>query len=299
LRSLEQGIKRVSAGDLDHKVRLHDPNIVGTLADAFNQMAASLKQSQKKLKQTYFELAEKEKMAALGQLTAGIAHEIKNPLGVILGSAQVVANPRKPEEMRQRANQFIIDEVIRLNNTLTAFLAFARPVAPNLKQTDLARLLDVTLESIAGAADQQRVHVDRSQLIPVPACAADPDQLRQVFLNIFLNAIQAMPDGGTLAVQTATTDAGLRTGTDPGDEAAAGQVVVSIADTGEGIPADRLEKIFEPFATFKDDGTGLGLSIVTQILKLHHASITVDSRPGQGSTFTIRFPRPKGRSHAT
>jgi signal transduction histidine kinase len=299
LRSLEQGIKRVSAGDLDHKVRLHDPNIVGTLAEAFNQMAASLKQSQKALKHTYFELAEKEKMAALGQLTAGIAHEIKNPLGVILGSAQVVANPRKPEEMRQRANQFIIDEVIRLNNTLKAFLAFARPVAPTLEETDLARLLDDTLESIAGTADQQRVQVDKSQLVPVPACAADPDQLRQVFLNILLNAIQAMPDGGTLAVKTTTTDAGPEVDADPGNAAAGEQIVISIADTGEGIPADRLEQIFEPFATFKDDGTGLGLSIVTQILKLHHASITVDSRPGQGSTFSILFPVPKGHSHAT
>ncbi len=296
LRSLEQGIKRVSAGDLDHKVRLHDPNIVGTLAEAFNQMAASLKQSQKELKKTYFELAEKEKMAALGQLTAGIAHEIKNPLGIILGSAQVVANPGKPEEMRTRATQFIIDEVIRLNNTLTSFLAFARPAPPNLEQADLSQLLDDALESIAETIDRQRIHVDKTMLTPLPTCGVDPDQLRQVFLNILLNAIQAMPDGGTLIAKVTAVSADTTAHMDHGPPAAPShgaamkKVAISISDTGDGILPDRLEKIFEPFATFKDGGTGLGLSIVKQILKLHHADIVVESPRGEGSTFTIIFP---------
>lgn len=292
LRTLEQAIKRVSTGDLDYKVRLHDPDIVGTLADAFNQMAFSLKQSQIELKKTYFELAEKEKMAALGQLTAGIAHEIKNPLGIILGSAQVVTNPQKPAHMRNRAAQFIIDEVIRLNNTLTAFLAFARPAPPNLINTDLVALLEETLESISETCDNQMIQVEKTMDHPVLLCAADSDQMRQVFLNILLNATQAMPNGGVLSVKgvlkndsTATGDRRL--------------LVITISDTGEGIIADRLEKIFEPFATFKDDGTGLGLSIVTQILKLHHASIIVESQPGSGSTFTIHFPCPEETSHAS
>ena len=127
----------------------------------------------------------------------------------------------------------------------------------------------------------------------------DPDQLRQVFLNILLNAIQAMPDGGTLSVKTTTTGNGNGTGTTIIAQSAPTQIAISISDSGEGIAHDRLEKIFEPFATFKDDGTGLGLSIVTQILKLHHATITVDSQPGQGSTFTIVFPCQEGLSHAT
>ena len=283
LRLLEQGIKRVSAGDLDHKVRLQDPDIVGTLADAINQMAFSLKQSRRELKQTYLELAEKEKMAALGQLTAGIAHEIKNPLGIILGSAQVVANPRKPSEMRNRAAQFIIDEVIRLNNTLKSFLAFARPAPPNLAPTHLVRLLDETIESIAETLNKKNIRVDKKLLLSLPECLADADQMRQVFLNILLNATQAMPEGGTLTVQTAVQ----------AKETTGGRMVISISDTGEGIVPDRQEKIFEPFATFKDDGTGLGLSIVNQILKLHHADITVESTPGAGSTFSIHFPCPE------
>ena len=118
LRTLEKGIQRVSAGDLDYKVNLQDPDIVGSLAEAFNQMAVSLKRSRREIEKTYVELAEKEKMAALGQLTAGIAHEIKNPLGIILGSAEVVANTERPQEMREKAARFIVDEVMRLNKTL-------------------------------------------------------------------------------------------------------------------------------------------------------------------------------------
>ncbi len=294
LRMLEQGIQRVSAGNLDYTVRIHDPTIVGTLAEAFNQMASSLKQSQAALKQTYLELAEKEKMAALGQLTAGIAHEIKNPLGIILGSAQVVANPEKPEAMRHRAAQFIIDEVIRLNNTLKAFLAFARPVAPNMQPTDLSQLLEDTLDNLAGPLEKQAIRVDRSLMRPVPPCAADPDQIRQVLLNILFNAIQAMPDGGSLTVAVSTIDQEVgHNGT------ATRQIAVAVADTGAGIGPDQLERIFEPFVTFKDDGTGLGLSIVKQILKQHHATIDVESRVGKGSTFTIRIPCQETSSHAT
>ena len=302
LRTLEQGIKRVSTGDLDYEVRLHNPNIVSTLAEAFNQMAASLKQSREELKRTYFELAEKEKMAALGQLTAGIAHEIKNPLGIILGSAQVVANPEKPEAMRRRAAQFIIDEVIRLNKTLKAFLDFARPAPPALRPTDLLQLLDETLANIAGSLDKQGIQVEKVLGEPIPKCPVDPDQVKQVFLNILLNAVQAMDGGGRLTIgarvnaQEIGAIGNTAGGIAPSRESR--QVVISISDTGAGIAPERLEKIFEPFATFKDDGTGLGLSIVTQILKQHGATVTVQSRPGEGSTFTLVFPCQEEIAHA-
>ena len=294
LRTLEKGIKRVSTGDLDYKVRLQDPNIVGTLADAFNQMALSLKQSRAELKKTYFKLAEKEKMATLGQLTAGIAHEIKNPLGVILGSAQVVINLHKPDKMRERAGRFIIDEVIRLNKTLKSFLAFARPAPPNRVSTDLALLLDETLDGFASSFKQNHITVERLINGPVPRCSADPDQMRQVFLNIILNAAQAMPEGGVLSVNTCYEHSGRVAAMEKGALSAKathdGKLIITISDTGVGLTPNQLDKIFEPFATFKDDGTGLGLSIVAQILKLHHADISVESKPGTGTLFTIFLP---------
>lgn len=296
LKSLEKGIQRVSAGDLDYTVNLSDPDIVRSLADAFNQMAVSLKRSRREIEKTYAELAEKEKMAALGQLTAGIAHEIKNPLGIILGSAQVVTNPERPQEMREKAARFIIDEVIRLNKTLKAFLAFARPSPPALVSYDLVELLEETLVYLEQTALGQHIDIVRDLPEEGPACMADPDQMRQVFLNILLNAVQAMPGGGTLSVGAAVQNGGephRRPGKPlPELPGAAGhdRLVITVSDTGTGVEPDRLEKIFEPFVTFKDDGTGLGLSIVSQILKLHHADVRVESRTGDGCTFTIHFP---------
>lgn len=296
LRTLEKGIQRVSDGNLDYMVNLRDPDIVRTLADAFNQMAVSLKRSRREIENTYAELAEKEKMAALGQLTAGIAHEIKNPLGIILGSAQVVANPDRPREMRDKAAQFIIDEVIRLNKTLKAFLAFARPASPSLVACNLVELLEETLAYLEQTNGENPITVVRSLTPDPPDCMADPDQMRQVFLNILLNAVQAMPEGGTLTVGTALGGRPAAGGSSVLDGVAGpgtgGRdcLVITIADTGVGIGPDRQEKIFEPFATFKDGGTGLGLSIVSQILKLHHAQLTVDSAAGAGCTFTIYFP---------
>ncbi len=291
LRTLEKGIQRVSAGDLDYKVNLQDPDIVGSLAEAFNQMAVSLKRSRREIEKTYVELAEKEKMAALGQLTAGIAHEIKNPLGIILGSAEVVANTERPQEMREKAARFIVDEVMRLNKTLKAFLAFARPAPPSLVQTDLMAVLEDTLAYLEQAASGRDIDIVKKIPGKKRVCMADPDQMRQVFLNILLNAVQAMPDGGTLSVETVVTNGAA------GSEATAAadadgneRLVIVISDTGLGIEPDRLERIFEPFVTFKDDGTGLGLSIVSQILKLHHAEMTVESKAGAGCTFSIHFP---------
>ena len=147
LHSLQQGIERISRGDLDYKVAIEDPDIASALACSFNQMAFSLQKSLVELKLTYAELAEKEKLAAVGKMTAGIAHEIKNPLGVILGSAQIVVNRERPWEMREKAARFIIDEVARLDNTLKSFLAFARPPSPTFQETDMIRLLEDTLSA--------------------------------------------------------------------------------------------------------------------------------------------------------
>jgi len=297
LRTLEKGIQRVSAGNLDDKMNLRDPDIVGSLAEAFNQMAESLKRSRREIEKTYLELAEKEKMAALGQLTAGIAHEIKNPLGIILGSAEVVANTEKPQEMREKAARFIVDEVMRLNKTLKAFLAFARPAPPVLTRTDLLALLEETLVYLEQTTRGQGIEIITKISQKGRTCPADPDQIRQVFLNILLNAVQAMPQGGTLSIVASVRNgrANREDGEFPNARARE-RLVIAISDTGRGIDPEQQERIFEPFVTYRDDGTGLGLPIVSQILKLHHARLTVKSRRGRGSVFTIYFPfdRPEG-----
>ena len=142
-------------------------------------MASSLRRSLAELKETYVELAEKEKLAAVGEMTAGIAHEIKNPLGVILGSAQVVLDRNRPWQMRERAARFIIDEVERLDDTLKAFLSFAKPASPSFTETDMIRLLEETLSATEQRYEEEGYRFIRDyadDILPVQACGVFPSQ---------------------------------------------------------------------------------------------------------------------------
>lgn len=291
LNLLKKGIDRISSGDLAHKVEISDPDIAASLASAFNRMAASLETSSAELKKTYAELAQKEKLAAVGQMTAGIAHEIKNPLGVILGSAQVVANPDRPPEMREKAARFIMDEVDRLNKTLTAFLDFAKPPSPKLVPVNVTTLLEDLLVAIQEryARDGYRFDLDLPAM--PPRVLADREQLREVFWNIIMNAVQSMPDGGTILVRS-----GIEKGAPPDGRIPIGKgmtpdfLAVSISDQGCGMSPDQLKTIRDPFVSFRDNGIGLGLSIVSQIVKSHQAQMLISSTPGQGTRFKLLFP---------
>ncbi|RTZ99804.1 MAG: hypothetical protein DSY90_00470 [Deltaproteobacteria bacterium] len=282
LKNLQKGIETVSEGHLDYQVPVQSPDVVGALAEAYNQMAMSLKNNREKLRNTLIALAENEKMAALGQLTAGIAHEIKNPLGVILGSAEVAANTERPVEMREKAARFIIDEIMRLDKTLKGFLDFAKPAPPRFEPADLQTILSETLTLCSERLRQKKIEVIKEFKTDSAACMVDPDQIHQVFINLILNAIDAMPDGGRLIVQSDTR-------IDPHGFKPLKRVI-SISDTGTGVAPEHLKTIFEPFASFKDEGTGLGLAVVKQILKLHQATIDVNSQLNHGTTFILMFP---------
>lgn len=297
LHTLQKGIDRISGGDLEYKVEINDPDIASELANSFNRMAFSLQRSLAELKVTYAELAEKQKLAAVGEMTAGIAHEIKNPLGVIQGSAQVVLDRTRPWAMRERAARFIIDEVERLNNTLKAFLAFAKPASPTFVPTDIIRLLEETLSATEERYQEEGYRFIRDYQEDILPIDADPYQVRQVFWNICLNSIQAMPDGGPINIRVKMDKApdllgGAGTEMSLGNPFAVPRdwLVVSIEDEGCGIAEEHMEKIMDPFVSFQDDGIGLGLSIVAQIVKLHRGHIKVASIEGEGTTFHLLFP---------
>ncbi|WP_299979654.1 cache domain-containing protein [Desulfobacula sp.] len=295
LNILKKGIERISSGDLEYKVNITDPDIASALAGSFNQMASSLEMSTRELEKTYAELAQKEKLAAVGQMTAGIAHEIKNPLGIILGSAQVVSNSNRPMEMREKAADFIIKEVERLNKTLTAFLDFAKPASPNFQRIDITDLLEEILISTEERFVEKGYRIDRDFPSMAPTILADPDQIKEVFWNIFLNAIQSMPDGGTVTVKI-----NIEKGKESIDAAIIpikgliqhnpDYLTVSIMDQGCGISDEQMEKIMDPFVSFRDDGIGLGLSIVSQIIKSHKGQIKIKSIPKKGTQFKLLFP---------
>jgi signal transduction histidine kinase len=245
----------------------------------------------------YQQMKERDRLAALGEMAAGLAHEIRNPLAAIQGAIQLLVpeggdgrGPRGGEPDPEQAREFlgiIADEVRRLNGVVTQFLDYSRPARALLAPGDVNDILERTLKLLGGdipAAVELRVDLER----PLPRVNCDPEQLRQVFLNLALNAVQAMPRGGRLDVSTRLArdelalwrEAPRRSDT----------VEVRFRDSGPGVPAESREHIFVPFFTTKEKGTGLGLAICQRIVKAHGGTIGLRSATGEGAEFVISLP---------
>ena len=225
------------------------------------------------------QIMQAEKMAAIGELAAGIAHEIRNPLGIITGSAETI---RKHEEqkIREEMTCYILEESNRINGLISTFLDYARPKEPKLMKCDLREVMEKTLLLLSPQAKTLGVEV-RKEVSQKPLMAfIDPDQMRQAFTNLGVNAFEAMPQGGVLKVMMA--------------ENARGKIFIRFTDTGKGIGKEMQAKIFDPFFTTKEGGTGLGLSIAHRIITQHGGEVNVESEEGRGSTFTITLPLEKG-----
>jgi two-component system sensor histidine kinase HydH len=225
------------------------------------------------------EVRRSERLAALGRLVAGMAHEIRNPLNSIRGYSQHLQGRFEPGTSEGKALDVIVKEVDRLNRVITDLLDFSRPREPVLEATDLNEVAQSVLELVAREAANQGVKVVRELSSSSAGVQGDFDGLKQMLLNLVLNALQAMPDGGVLTMRT--TRVGHRT-------------VLSLSDTGPGIPVEDQDSIFEPFFTTRSTGTGLGLAIVHRIVLDHGAEIRVESKPGSGARFELRFPEGKG-----
>jgi signal transduction histidine kinase len=223
------------------------------------------------------QLNQTERLAALGEMTAGVAHEIRNPLGIISSTAELLRERLSQYEPQNRLAQIIVEEANRLNEKVTEFLDFARPRVPNLQNCDLEKVLDRSLELLKPEIERLHISVERHYQENGQPQVADPDLLHQAFLNILLNALQAMPQGGYLKVSTA-----------PGPNGQGSRV--TIEDTGDGIDPDRVKKLFNPFFTTKEKGSGLGLPIVKSIIESHQGGIKIESRPGHGTAVTIELP---------
>ncbi len=223
------------------------------------------------------QLHQAERLAALGEMTAGVAHEIRNPLGIISSTAELLNDRLNRYEPGNRLAQIIVEEANRLNEKVTEFLDFARPRIPNLQPVDLEKLLDRSLEFLEPEINRLHIRVQRHYRLNGIPQTADPDLLHQAFLNLLLNAIQAMPQGGELRVSLTPS---------PGN----GGIEIRVEDTGQGIEPESQKKIFNPFFTTKEKGSGLGLPIVKSIIDSHQGEIRVESEPGRGTAVIITLP---------
>jgi signal transduction histidine kinase len=244
------------------------------------QIAISVKNSK-----LYDRMKERDRLAALGEMAAGLAHEIRNPLGAIKGAAQLLQPHEGRAETPAEAHEFlgiIVEEANRLNRVVSQFLDYARPYQGVLEPVDVNEVVRKTVQLLPPASDGRPAPDVALELDEhAPPARGDAEQLRQVFLNLALNALQAMPDGGRLTVTSA-----LRRTRRGAPEA----VEIAFRDLGTGIPQARLKNLFIPFFTTKEKGTGLGLPISQRIVENHGGRIEVRSREGAGSTFTVVLP---------
>jgi signal transduction histidine kinase len=303
LRRMLEGIAAVGKGDLSRVILAERDDEIGALAGQFNAMTASLREAREDSERAASarlgleaRLRQSEKLATIGQLAAEIAHEVGTPLNVIGGRARALH--KKAERMGESGEiakdveknaAIITDEVARITKIIRQVLDFSRPRGPTLTRVRLAAVVAESLEFLSETIHRQGITVDNAADSGAREVPGDPDQIQQVCLNLFMNAIHAMPRGGTLriAIEEVVRRKG---GLDLAPPAA--YAVLSIADSGPGIaPADR-DKIFEPFFTTKDEGqgTGLGLTVSHGIVKDHDGWIEVDSPPGGGAVFRVFLP---------
>ncbi|AEF93446.1 integral membrane sensor signal transduction histidine kinase [Desulfotomaculum nigrificans CO-1-SRB] len=284
VRNLINGVERLKLGlekmEKDIGQLLPEmPGELGQVAIAVNKMALSLAEKEKLEDQ----LRRSEHLIALGRLATGVAHELRNPIGIIKTLVEIMKEEYSQLSGIDEFTRAVEEQVDRQNMVIQELLDFGRPTKVASKECSVNDLLNGVLSFSAAVLRKQKIKVRLNLQPDLPSIFADVDKLKQVFVNLIINASEAMPNGGILEIKSYNVD---------------NQLVVQFVDTGEGIPPEEQSRIFDPFYTTKPTGTGLGLSISYQNIKLHNGTIEVDSSPGQGTTFTIKLPieqnTPKG-----
>lgn len=276
--SLNQTMRRAGRGDLTVRAPRRSSDEVGELTEAFNRMMDELEAATEREAVQRTQLAHTEKMAAVGTLAAGVAHEVNNPLSGVLACIDNLRADPDDEEMRDRYLTLIRDGLLRIERTVRNLLDFSRQREIRPEPTSINHNLRHVGELVGYQLRKTQVEVVFDLDSGGAVVMADHFQMEQLFLNLVLNAIAAMPDGGTLTLRT---------------RARGGKIVVEVRDTGRGIPATIRDRIFDPFFTTRDvgEGTGLGLAVSDSIVAAHGGHIEVESTEGRGSVFRVVFDR--------
>ncbi len=297
---LEEGMKRLGKGDLDYAIPIQSKDEMGLLARTFNSMSKDIKAYRENMEnwtktleeevrkktaeimKTQEQMIASEKLASLGRMAAGVAHELNSPLTGIVTFAHLMLKRTPPGNKLDREDlEVIIEQAERCSKIIKGLLGFSRSIASEKTEMDVNETLRHTLDMVQNQAKFHNIKIIKEIDSSLPPIAGDASQLEQVFLNLLINAADAMNDRGTINIATRTIS-----------EDAEGYIEIEFTDTGPGISEDYIGKIFEPFFTTKPvgKGTGLGLAVSHGIVKKHGGYIHVESRPGKGASFFVRLP---------
>jgi len=301
VRALAEAARRMADGERIEPLEISSDDEIGLLADEFNTMAREvstlnrtleqkveershqLEEKSRQLLEAQKELARSERLAGLGMLAAGVAHEINNPLAVIRGNAELLQTSIPPENEDREEVDAIVEEAIRIERIVANLRAFSRSGLQRVEQFSLGGLLDDILDRIGHQIPLERYQIVRDYWGKDATIEGDRDQLRQVFTNLIVNGLQAMPEGGNLEVDIAVPSDG-------------GRALVTVRDHGCGIGETDQERLFTPFFTTKPRGTGLGLAVSYGIVSDHSGEIRAESRSGEGALFTVALPLKQARN---
>jgi signal transduction histidine kinase len=274
---LQDKIARVRLGDMDASVSFCGRNDeIGDLGCDFNDMVAQLKASREEIQRLHqTQMSRAEHFATLGELAAGLAHEIRNPLAGIAGVIEIVSRDLPPNSAARLVIKDAKEETLQINRILTELLEIARPKPPQFRVSDVCSTVEHAVMFARQQAITKRITVEFEIKDTIPPVEHDPNQINQVLLNLLLNAIQSMDKPGVIRVSLKHDD---------------GAVFITVADEGKGIPPETLPNIFRPFFTTKGHGTGLGLSLARRIVDSHGGHIDVTSVVGKGTQFLVELP---------
>ena len=292
--SLRSAAIRVGRGNFEERINIKSGDELGDLAASFNQMtedlkeftaaekqrAAELEKAYRELKAAQAMLIQAEKMAALGQLSAGMAHEINNPLSAILLEAEMMLRDEDKDRDTRDTSKIIVEQSKRIESIIKRLLEFSHKREFKAEPLDVNEAVEKALSLLSYQVKPENIKIIKGLDRDIPKVSGDNNQLQEAFLNIILNAVQAMEKGGTLTIRTLI-------------QKTTGYVVIEFKDTGAGMDDKTLKKIFNPFFTTKEKGTGLGLSICYKIIEDHKGIIEVQSKLGEGSTFSVKLPEIK------
>jgi signal transduction histidine kinase len=276
VRRLAAATTRIARGEWETTLPIDSHDEVGELTESFNKMSVALMQKREELETTYRELARRERMAEIGNFSMMIAHELKNPLGIIKGSVDIIAKEGVKSKVRKTMIEYIQDEVRRLNRLVEDFLSFARPKPAYKSMLNINQVVNKIVAMVPlQEFNEKEIALQVHLAADVREVNVDEHQLYQALLNVFTNAVQAIPGRGEITISTANQKGG---------------VVIAVSDSGVGISDEEKGKVLEPFFTKKQQGMGLGLAVVKKIMDNHNGEIRITDRPGGGAVFSLWLP---------